>query len=44
LDSPIPSEAFLAVAEVLSYVYKANGEPNPFDALLAAEKLKESDT
>ncbi|MEK7800917.1 MAG: EscU/YscU/HrcU family type III secretion system export apparatus switch protein, partial [Pseudomonadota bacterium] len=26
LDSPIPSEAFLAVAEVLSYVYKANGE------------------
>ena len=39
LDSPIPSEAFLAVAEVLSYVYKANGEPNPFDALLALEKL-----
>lgn len=38
LDSPIPSEAFLAVAEVLSYVYKANGEPNPFDALLALEK------
>jgi flagellar biosynthesis protein len=39
LDSPIPSEAFLAVAEVLSYVYKANGEPNPFDALLALETL-----
>jgi flagellar biosynthesis protein len=34
LDSPIPSEAFLAVAEVLTYVYKANGQPNPFDALL----------
>lgn len=34
LDSPIPSEAFLAVAEVLSYVYRANGEPNPFDAVL----------
>lgn len=34
LDSPIPSEAFLAVAEVLSYVYKANNEPNPFDAVL----------
>lgn len=33
LDSPIPSEAFLAVAEVLSYVYKANNEPNPFDAV-----------
>ncbi len=43
LDSPIPSEAFLAVAEVLSYVYKANGEPNPFDALLAIEKIKESE-
>ena len=36
LDSPIPSEAFLAVAEVLSYVYKANNEPNPFDAILQA--------
>jgi len=35
LDSPIPSEAFLAVAEVLSYVYRANGQPNPFDAILA---------
>ena len=34
LDSPIPSEAFLAVAEILSYVYKANNEPNPFDAIL----------
>jgi len=35
LDSPIPSEAFMAVAEILTYVYKANGEPNPFDAVLA---------
>lgn len=34
LDSPIPSEAFMAVAEILTYVYKANGEPNPFDAVL----------
>lgn len=34
LDSPIPSEAFLAVAEILSYVYRANGAPNPFDAVL----------
>lgn len=33
LDSPIPSEAFMAVAEILSYVYRANGQPNPFDAL-----------
>ena len=35
LDSPIPSEAFMAVAEILSYVYRANGTPNPFDAVLA---------
>ncbi len=34
IDSPIPSEAFLAIAEILSYVYRANGEPNPFDAVL----------
>ena len=40
LDSPIPSEAFLAVAEVLSYVYKANGAPNPFDAVLNHDVLK----
>ena len=31
LDSPIPSEAFLAVAEILSYVYRANGKKDPFD-------------
>jgi flagellar biosynthesis protein len=43
LDSPIPSEAFLAVAEVLSYVYKANGEPNPFDVILSLEKMKEAE-
>ena len=34
LDSPIPSEAFMAIAEILYYVYRANGEPNPFDAAL----------
>ena len=34
LESPIPSEAFMAVAEVLSYVYRANGQPNPFDVVL----------
>lgn len=33
LDSPIPSEAFMAVAEILSYVYQANGQPNPFDSV-----------
>ena len=37
LDSPIPSEAFMAVAEILSYVYRANGQPNPFDAVLEDE-------
>ncbi len=31
LDTPIPSEAFIAVSEILSYVYKANTAPNPFD-------------
>lgn len=35
LDSPIPSEAFMAIAEILTYVYRANGQPNPFDAVLA---------
>lgn len=34
IDSPIPSEAFVAVAEILTYVYRANGEANPFDAVL----------
>jgi flagellar biosynthesis protein len=33
IDSPIPSEAFMAVAEILSYVYRASGKPNPFDSL-----------
>lgn len=34
LDSPVPNEALVAVAEILSYVYRANGQPNPFDAML----------
>lgn len=38
LDSPIPSEAFMAVAEILSYVYRANGQPNPFDANINDDK------
>lgn len=42
LESPIPSEAFMAVAEILSYVYRANGEPNPFDAVLK-DVMKEED-
>ena len=31
VDSPIPTEAFTAVTEVLSYLYKANGETPPED-------------
>jgi flagellar biosynthesis protein len=34
IDSPIPGEAFMAVAEILSYVYRANGQPNPFDSVI----------
>ncbi len=41
LDSPIPSEAFMAVAEILYYVYRANGEPNPFDAVLKDAMVKD---
>ncbi|GJL84388.1 MAG: hypothetical protein DHS20C02_01630 [Micavibrio sp.] len=37
IDSPIPSEAFMAVAEVLSYVYRANGAPNPFDTVFKGD-------
>lgn len=37
LDSPIPTEALMAVGEILAYVYQANGEPNPFDAVLKEE-------
>jgi len=37
LDSPIPTEALMAVGEILAYVYQANGEPNPFDAILKEE-------
>jgi flagellar biosynthesis protein len=41
LDSPIPSEAFMAVADVLSYVYRANGKPNPYDVRLIDDKDEE---
>lgn len=33
IDSPIPTEAFAAVAEILAYLYKANGAASPFDAI-----------
>lgn len=38
LDSPIPSEAFLAVAEILSYVYRANGKKDPFNTNILEDK------
>lgn len=34
IDSPVPTQALLAVAEILSYVYRANGEDNPLNAVL----------
>ena len=44
IDSPIPSEAFMAVAEILAYVYQANGKPNPFNVLLDEDgQWKEAD-
>lgn len=43
LDSPVPSEAFMAVAEILAYVYRANGQPNPFDAILDAQETPQDD-
>lgn len=42
LDSPIPPEAFMAVAEILSYVYRANGQPNPFECLLDDDRNPEA--
>lgn len=41
LDSPIPSEAFLAVAEILSYVYRANGKPDPFNTQIIKDGQKD---
>lgn len=44
IDTPIPSEALEAVAEILSYVYQANGQPNPFDAILKDVMDEEDNT
>jgi len=41
LDSPVPTEALMAIAEILSYVYRANGEPDPFNAILEQEMKNE---
>lgn len=38
IDSPIPNEAIVAVAEIMSYVYQANGSPNPYDTALGNAK------
>ncbi len=39
LDSPIPTEAIMAVAEILAYVYKAEGvETGPGDPFRAKDK------
>lgn len=43
LESPIPSEAFMAVSEILSYVYRAAGEPDPFDAVLEDDMKKDGE-
>ena len=39
LDSPVPTEALMAIAEILSYVYRANGEADPFNAILSEDDL-----
>lgn len=45
IDTPIPTEALMAVAEILSYVYRANGQQAlPFQDLLddiLKEELKD---
>ncbi len=41
IDSPIPTEAFFAVAEILSYVYRANGQPDPFNTVIDDDIEKE---
>lgn len=43
LDSPIPTEALMAVGEILAYVHQANGEPDPFDAVLK-DTMEEGET
>lgn len=40
IDCPIPINCFEAVAEVLNYLYRANGEVPPEDDALINEDLK----
>lgn len=35
LDSEVPPEALIAVAEILAYIYRANGQAPPADPLAA---------
>ncbi len=41
IDSPIPTEAFMAVGEILYYVYRANGQKNPFDSIVNDDNSQE---
>jgi flagellar biosynthesis protein len=41
IDSPIPTEAFMAVAEILSYMYQANNQRDPFDAVLEDDRQED---
>ena len=43
IDSPIPTEAFPAVAEILSYLYRANGQADPFNAVLGRFEEEDED-
>jgi flagellar biosynthesis protein len=42
IDSPVPNEALVAVAEIMSYIYRANGAPNPYDAILNDDSEEQS--
>ncbi len=44
LDSPIPTEALVAVAEILAYVYEAEGKgkPDPADPFKLPDKKNET--
>ena len=44
LDTPVPSEALLAVAEILTYVYRANGQPDPFNTPLENQEPQEDNS
>ncbi len=41
LDSEVPPEALIAVAEILAYIYRANGQAPPSDPLAAGPPPQE---